>query len=266
MSFGTPSAPVHKSLSEMLHGYLETRANASAAGLAAVPATGEVYPFETASTPPVDPAIAWKGAGFAGTYFDVAKNADYGQVPPDWPRLVATHEPVLALPMCLGNFPQMVRDLHGLVNVRPLASLRPVASRPTDVGVLESATEAAMRTEKFARCLMLIGLLRLSKQFDLVERFLAPQDSAWPENCHAAVANERAALAWHRGNFSDAREHWDIQEQSVPVLFNRGMAALFSESTAEAKRWLVQAVEQVDENSAWHHLGRLYLALASLRG
>jgi hypothetical protein len=52
----------------------------------------------------------------------------------------------------------------------------------------------------------------------------------------------------------------------VPVLFNRGMAALFLGDAAEARTCLNQAVQQLPEESAWHHLGRLYLALAESRG
>ena len=48
----------------------------------------------------------------------------------------------------------------------------------------------------------------------------------------------------------------------MPVLFNRGMAALFTGQPADARADLRRAVEQIPESSGWHHLGRLYLALA----
>jgi len=48
----------------------------------------------------------------------------------------------------------------------------------------------------------------------------------------------------------------------VPVLFNRGMAALFLDRPAEARADLRKATERLPESSGWHHLGRLYLALA----
>jgi len=49
---------------------------------------------------------------------------------------------------------------------------------------------------------------------------------------------------------------------SVPILFNRGMAALFLDRPADARAALRTAVEKIPESSGWHHLGRLYLALA----
>ena len=49
----------------------------------------------------------------------------------------------------------------------------------------------------------------------------------------------------------------------MPVLFNRGMAALFLGRRDEAVAALTQAVAALPDTSAWHHLGHLYLALAS---
>ncbi len=78
-------------------------------------------------------------------------------------------------------------------------------------------------------------------------------------------ANEEAALAWHRGQTEEALAAWQAQKASVPVLFNRGMAALFLGRSAEAQASLTEAVTQLPDTSAWHHLGHLYLALAAAR-
>jgi tetratricopeptide (TPR) repeat protein len=76
------------------------------------------------------------------------------------------------------------------------------------------------------------------------------------------VANEEAALLWQRGEHAEAARRWGQMPDSVPVLFNRGMAALFLGRPADARAALRQAVERLPEASGWHHLGRLYLALA----
>jgi hypothetical protein len=55
------------------------------------------------------------------------------------------------------------------------------------------------------------------------------------------------------------------QEGSIPVLFNRGMSALFLGRAADAHTALTQATAQLPVTSAWHHLGRLYLALSEAR-
>jgi hypothetical protein len=43
------------------------------------------------------------------------------------------------------------------------------------------------------------------------------------------------------------------------------MAALFLDEPQKARASLVKAVEHIPDSSAWHHLGRLYLALADMR-
>jgi hypothetical protein len=85
--------------------------------------------------------------------------------------------------------------------------------------------------------------------------------SAW----RAAKANEEAAHAWHRGRAEEALDLWCKQESSVPVLFNRGIAALFLGRSDEARTALTDAVAPLPYTDAWHHLGHRYLALADAR-
>jgi hypothetical protein len=88
-------------------------------------------------------------------------------------------------------------------------------------------------------------------------------DSSVPPAWRAAWANEKAALAWQRGRFEEARSQWQALPDSVPVLFNRGMAALFCGHPDEARAALTDAVAQLPDTGAWHHLGRLYLSMMS---
>jgi tetratricopeptide (TPR) repeat protein len=105
--------------------------------------------------------------------------------------------------------------------------------------------------------------LRLAGHFDEAHKVLAAADASgrW----QALRDNEQAALAWHRGQADEALAQWQAQEASVPVLFNRGMALLFLGRINEAQAALTEAVRQLPETSSWHHLGQLYLALASSR-
>jgi hypothetical protein len=50
-------------------------------------------------------------------------------------------------------------------------------------------------------------------------------------------------------------------EPNVPGLFNRGMAALFLGDGAAGRAALNEVVSQLPEQSAWHHLARLYVLL-----
>ena len=81
-----------------------------------------------------------------------------------------------------------------------------------------------------------------------------------PAEWRAAWTNEKAALAWHQGQTESARALWSAMEPSVPVLFNRGMAALFLGETAQGRAALDEAIARLPESSAWHHLARLYRA------
>src|SRR5262249_48300728 len=123
--------------------------------------------------------------------------------------------------------------------------------------------EQVARRQQFPQLLLAQAALRLARQFDEAERLL---QTAAPAPWQAAWQNEAAALSWHRGRADEALAAWLKQPASVPVLFNRGMAALSLARPADARPWLTQAVAQLPEDGAWHHLGRLYLALAETRG
>jgi len=114
--------------------------------------------------------------------------------------------------------------------------------------------------------LLAVGVLRLARQFDDATELLQRHRAAAPAAWQGAWTNEAAALAWHRGQAQLAADLWKQQDSSVPVLFNRGMSALFLGKSAEARPLLEQAVDQLAEDDGWHHLGRLYLALAETRG
>src|SRR5438132_3628216 len=98
-------------LSELMTRYLEQQANAHAAGLATFDPSGEVTPFEAGPVQPVDPRPAWEEAVAVIPLFAKSQSKKL-EAPPHWPHLVAGHEPVVALAFCVGNFPQLMRDLH----------------------------------------------------------------------------------------------------------------------------------------------------------
>ena len=108
-----------------------------------------------------------------------------------------------------------------------------------------------------------MGALRLANNFSQAEALVKSCDAHVPSEWRAAWNNEKAGLAWHRGNTEAARALWNAMEPNVPVLFNRGMAELFMGATAAGRAALGEAVAKIPEHSAWHHLARLYLLLVS---
>lgn len=259
MSHETPAPP---RLADLLARHLARQAEAHAAG--AAPLDGEVTPYEAGPVQPIDPKLAWDEARGVLSHFGAA--GKLVQAPPHWPALVAAHEPVVALAFGVGGFPQLVRDFHLLRPGGDLARLRPEPGRPVECPLLLDWADEQARKARFPQALLALGALRLAKQFAAAEEYLRVNTSRVPEEWRAGWENERAALAWHAGRADEARALWQEQSASVPVLFNRGMAGLFLGHADDARAALGQAVAQLPEADAWHHLGRLYLTLAEMGG
>jgi hypothetical protein len=183
--------------------------------------------------------------------------------PPDWPMLVASQEPVVALAFATGNFPQMVRHVQPLLQASKLAEMRPLPGRPIPVPALLAW---ANEQTTYPQILLALGGLRLARQFDAAEKLLSTHRPDVPAEWQPALANEEAALAWHAGRHDEAVKMWRGQADSIPVLFNRGMAALFSGKPTDARKSLNAAIAKLSEDSGWYHLGQLYLAVAQMRG
>lgn len=254
------------SLSEMLSQYLQRQADARAVGLSGNDGGGEVVPFEAVPVPPVDPRLAWDGALSAVGFFQPKGEAWSPDIPSDWPAVAAAQEPIHALAFAAGNFPQLVRDLHAILKATDVTALHPsTGGRPVPVPSLPDWAEQTFQRKNYPEALLALGVLRLARQFDAAERLIESYQDQVPGEWQPAWANEYAALAWHQGRSAEASSLWQSQEPSVPVLFNRGMSALFLGRRAPARSALAEAVKQLPEENAWHHLGRLYLALAEIR-
>jgi tetratricopeptide (TPR) repeat protein len=257
--------PVQPSLATLMARYLQQQAEAHAAGLAAVDLTGEVLPYEAGPVQPIDARPAWEEAVAAiGLLCPGVKKGSW-QAPPQWPQLVATNEPATALAFSLGNFPQLVRNLFLLLQHKNLKELRPTAGRPIAAPALVEWAREVAQKKQYPQLLLAIGALRLARQFDQAADLLKAHEADVPAEWQNLLANEKAALAWHRGDAEEALRVWQAMPESVPVLFNRGMAALFLDRPADARAALSRAVAQLPDSSAWHHLGSLYLALAEMR-
>ncbi|MCI0685611.1 MAG: hypothetical protein L0Y71_26230 [Gemmataceae bacterium] len=255
--------PVQPRLDELLSRYLSRQAAAHANGLATFDA-GEVTPYEAGPVQPIDPKPAWDEAVSALTAINVGETRKLA-APPHWAQLVANHEPVVALAWCVGNFPQLVRNFHQILHHGNLTELRPSGGRPVTTPALADWAQKVAAKKSFPEALLAIGATRLAKQFDDAEALAQTLDADVPAAWRAAWANERAALAWHRGNADEASRLWNAAEASLPVRFNRGMAELFLGNAKAARKLLDDVVGEIPETSAWHHLAHLYLTLAQQR-
>ncbi len=221
-----------RTLADLFTQYLHRQTAAQAEGLGFADADGQVVPHEAVPVQPVDPRLAWEDCLAAVRHFPAARSEPRWQVPPEWSALVAAHEPAFSLAFCVGNFPQLVRNLHPLLSGGDLAVLRPAEGRPMSAPT--SLLEWASATRSYPQVLLAAGVLRLARHFDEAERLLQSTDKI-PAAWQAVRTNEEAALAWHRGQSEKALALWQAQKDSVPVLFNRGMASLFLGRIAGAR-------------------------------
>lgn len=255
---------VQPKLGALLAGYLERQSDAQSVGIADF--DGEVTPYEVGPLQPLDPKLAWDEALAVLAYYDRAGGGWQKQkAPPHWAQLVSGHESLLAVAFCVGNFPQLVRNFHQILTEPNLHDGPAGDGRPAAVDLSAYVGEAG-RMRQMPGMLIALGTLRLAGQFDAGAAFIKDHEASVPADWHAAWENEKAALAWHAGRLDDARALWAALPPTAPVQFNRGMSALFAGDLAAATDNLGVAIAQLPPASAWHHLGRLYLTLAGLKG
>ncbi len=258
----TRETSVQPKLADLLAGYLERQADAQTAGIARQ--DGEVTPYEVGPVQPLDPKLAWDEARAVLPLYGNAMPQPR-KAPPHWSQLVSGHESIVAIAFSTGNFPQLMRNFHTILTQPDLAEMRPNGGQPAAPVELGGWAEEIARQKHYPDMLLVLGAFRLARQFDEAEAFAAIHDAGVPAEWRTAWENEKAALAWHGGRCDEARQMWDALEPTPPVLFNRGMAALFAHEFAAVKQHLSAAVAQLPASSAWHHLGRLYMTLSELR-
>ncbi|MFL5341207.1 MAG: hypothetical protein ACJ8F7_13755 [Gemmataceae bacterium] len=250
-------------IQDLLTGFLNRQAEDRAAGLTALP-VGEVEPYEAAFAPMVEPRVAFDEAIAALKLLDIDHGSASMNAPPDWSTLVSGAGSLVALAFAAGNFPQLVRDLPALLRSERRSDMLKVETAGTDTPALTRWAREAGAKGRYPQCLFGLGALRVSRDFDAAEKLLGELKANVPSRWQAAIANEEAALLWHRGRHEEALAAWNSLPESAVALFNRGMANLFLDRPTEARPLLQKAVTLLPEDNAWHHLARLYLALTEM--
>lgn len=251
-----PSTP--PALDELMKAYLSRHPKAIDAD-----DVGDMDPYEAVPAYVVDPREAWDGALEAMIYLAPAAQRPT-RLPGGWSAIVATMPVATGVPMSVGSFPQAVRDILPLVQSRSLSeTLR--GGSTVDAATLDHFIDTCVRADEPMPWLIAAGLQRLTGRLEQAERILREKLAHVPQNLLAAWKNEQAAVAWQRGDRSTAIDLWKSLGDLAPALFNRGMAELFADRAASACPLLRAAVEKLPDSSPWHHLGRMYLALAETR-
>jgi hypothetical protein len=251
-------------IAELTAGFLSRTADAETV-LAAAEALGDVEPHEVAVGYRAEPRLAWQES--LGVLAAFGLPAPAIPAPGEWGGLVARQDGTAALPFALANYPQRVRDLGTLLGTSDLGTLLPssIESASVSTGLLKWGTRH-IQAGDLPQALMAAANYRAARDFDRAAETLTGLKSKVTAEWQPVVANEEAALVWHRGDYTTADRLWTAMPDSVPVRFNRGMAALFLGRPADARGHLQTAVAGLPETSAWHHLASLYLNLAEMRG
>jgi hypothetical protein len=251
-------ASAQPTLADLMTRFLASRSDAAAAAVES--AGSEVEPHEVAAGFRVEPRTAWADA--------TALLPGTSAPPTDWAALVGLPVSVYAVPMALGNFPQRVKDVSPLLGRFDPTALRPstVATPAPGLSGLRTwvVREAKKRTAESA--LLAAGVARAAGELDWAAELLADAEPLCTGDDRARWENERAALAWHRGDAADALARWEAMPDSPAVRFNRGMTLLFLGRYAEARTELTAAVEALPEGSGWRDLAELYRTLAEIHG
>jgi hypothetical protein len=245
---GTPS------LAELFAGYLN---QAEVTPVDA--ASGVVEAYDAGLAHPVDAALAWRGALSC-----LAGIGDLSGIerPPEWITLVQARDSYPAVAMAAGNYPQMLRDLPGLVQAENLADFRAVPAPDQNLPGLSSWAGRTAQVS-FAGRMLAAGLLRLAGQFSAAKEFLSDA-AGLSKSQNQILQNERATLQWSLGNFDQASQVWHEHSQTPFGAFNLGMSELFHKP-GEALPHLQAAVGMLADDDPWRHLAGIYLALAEMR-
>ncbi len=254
------AVPDGLSLSALLARYVETQIEAHREGSLFTELPDDVQLHDPGAQPLLDVRQVWGEAMLALRY------SPFGAKPvlpvfQDWSVLATAQEPVVALPWCVGNYPQMVRALTPLLEGVRLPSHPVPLSRPAPLASIRSWIQRIVPRCGPAGVLTVVGMLRLAHAFEEARTLLDqenPADASWAD----AWQNERAALAWHTGRVQEAIALWGSGSGThMPTVFNRGLAALCQGQLAEARKNLQMVVAAIPETGGWHHLGHLYLTL-----
>lgn len=256
-------------LGQLLEQFLKNRLASAEGGLLSEVEAGEVTPYQAVAIHLVEPRTALQEAVEAADYLLATEQASgfrlpAMKIPPDWATLVRSQDSSVAVPFCLGNFPQMVRDVTPLLAGVSATELRLSAGRPIEVVGVSEWGRKMLGKSRFAEAVFAAAALRLANQYDAASELLEEIRRTAPAEYGSVLLNEEAALAWHQGELEEAGRLWAKHpgQQSPAILFNRGLAALFAGGSAEAAPLLTRAADALPESSAWHHLARLYATLA----
>src|SRR5215213_4041232 len=200
----SPSTP--PTLAALTAGFLSRTEDAETL-TAAADALGDVQPHEVSVGYRAEPRLAWQESLEVLAAF--GRTASPIPAPGEWGGLVARQDGAAALPFALANYPQRVRDLGTLLQATDLSALLPeaVESAPVSTGLLKWGVRHVQAGE-LPHALIAAANYRAARDFDRAADTLAALKAKVSSDWQPVLANEEAALLWHRGDYAGAAELW----------------------------------------------------------
>lgn len=246
-------------LQELLAKYLAQSAEAPVLPIS------EVEPHQAALPAWTEPRAVW-GEALRTASWLIPPGYDeefrYGKLAVNqaWAKLLSESGTQGAVTFCLGHVPQLLYDVTPLLTkgrtALKLPETRPDAG-PASEGSLKKNASLA---EKFlhAACLRMTGHFKAAEQ-----QLTALATEAGPEYT-LLLTNEKAALAWQRGDVKAAVQMWSTHAEQPVFAFNLGLAGLCQGDVTTAATHLKKAAGALPESDPWHHLAQVYLTLAEV--
>jgi hypothetical protein len=247
----TPHRPGGQpSLDELMSRFLAAR---TAGPVGDAPTSGEVEPHEAAGGFRPTSAATWEEARAVFGFFGV--EPEKLAAPPEWATFTALAQPVAAVPLAAGLFPQRVRTIPTMAGPATAPESLP------GLGGLRGWVRQALESRSPTTLLVASGIAAGLGDWDDADTALAAAESLCEGKWRAVWENQRAALCWLRGETAEAAKTWKTCDYN-PAAINLGMSKLFAREPGHGSRVLQNASSRLPDDSGWSHLAKLYLSLA----
>jgi hypothetical protein len=211
----------------------------------------EVQPHEIVTGFRAGAAATWRDATAAGRLLG---DATAPAMPPEWGSYVAQAADSPLMPLCFGAVPQRVRDVQ----------LKPAWGQPTGkldgFGELRKWIAKSANSKAVSDRLLAGAMARTLGEFAQAETILAGIPATGPHE--TILANEIAALHWHRGEIAEARAKWadtrGVTDGGPAVMaFNLACCDWRLGDVAAAAAGFDAACRALPDSTGWNHLAGL---------
>jgi hypothetical protein len=207
----------------------------------------EVTTHEAISSFQASAATTWRDAIAGLTLFGEKAVMS----PPEWASFVAQLGEASILPLCIGAVPQRIRELKTSPHTAS------ASSTDTSWPQLRQWIRERKKANTAVDSILAAALHRSLGEFALAIQSLdAAMTSASPAH-RLIIANERAAILWHQGEFAKAKAAWVAMADHPATIFNRACCDWVLGRVLDAEREFTSAAGQLPDNSGWCHLAGL---------